>query len=100
MFLGLVGEFLNRPHLDGTRLCRWNTRCDLNRIVEVSCFYKVEAAELLFGFDVRAIGRGDLAVPHAYGRRGVGWLKRLANPMVARLLDAVVESIIGGHRFI
>src|SRR5690349_13158462 len=64
-------ELANRPHFDAAELCRRNSRCELDGLVEIACLDEIEARELLLGFGEWPVGDRELAVAHAHGGRGV-----------------------------
>src|SRR5262249_31895971 len=84
--------FADRSYLDASQLRRRDARRDLDRLVEIPGLDQVIAAELLFRFRKRSVGRRDLAVPDADGRGGLDRLEVVAPEIMAAALDVSREG--------
>src|SRR5256886_8544726 len=75
-------------------------RGHLARVVQVLRVDQVVAAQLLLRLDVGSVGGGELAVPDANRRRGLGRLQRFTADVFPALLDALREGVVIGHAFL
>src|ERR1700686_1306235 len=78
----------DRPDLDRAEPRARNPRGDGKGRIEILGLDQIIAAELLAGFRERAVGGERLAVAHAHGGRGGGWLQAVAGLEIAALDDA------------
>src|SRR5918993_329747 len=82
----------HRTHLDATPARTGDLGRDLDRFVQVLRIEQVVAAELLARLGERAVGRRDLAVAYAHGRRRRRGLERPAGHYVPALLIRAAEG--------
>src|SRR5918999_1775668 len=94
----LAVELPDRPHLDAPGTRPRNPRRQLDGVVQIPRLDQVEAAELLLRFGERAVGRRDLRVPAADGRRGVRGLETFTGEVVAAPPDPLGKGHVLAHQ--
>src|SRR5688572_14714449 len=78
---------------------RWNSGCDLNRLVQVPGLDQVKTRQLLLCLGERSVRHGNLAVSNPHGSRRFYGLKRFGGNELARVPQVIAAggTLAVGH---